>query len=197
MTTLHIDTEAAGNTPPAADLVYPAAFSQGQSTGESRSFPADAAARGAFSVSEQEIRAYPHGLDAMLAGGRSGVEALRLVLSSLEDDKAQDIVVIDLAGKTSIGDFMVIASGTSSRQVGAMAQHLEERLKQAKTPPLAMEGMPQGDWVLLDASDVIVHLFRPEVRAFYNLEKMWGAGLSSPDTEQAGGAPAPAHGHGG
>lgn len=97
--------------------------------------------------------------------------------ASLDDDKAQELVVIDLADKTSLADFMVIASGSSGRQVGAMAQHLQEKLKNAGCGRVATEGLPQGDWVLLDAGDVIVHLFRPEVRAFYNLEQMWGAGM--------------------
>lgn len=100
---------------------------------------------------------------------------LALVQRSLSDDKAQDVVVIDLGGKTSIADFMVIASGTSQRQVGAMADHLREKLKGKGVADVAVEGAIQCDWVLIDTSDVIVHLFRPEVREFYNLEKMWGA----------------------
>ena len=97
-----------------------------------------------------------------------------LAVKSLDDDKAEDIVVIDLAGKTSIADYMVVASGRSSRQVGAMAEHLREKLKVAGAPTVEVEGMAQADWVLIDAGDVIIHLFRPEVRTFYNLEKMWG-----------------------
>lgn len=96
-----------------------------------------------------------------------------LVEASLDDDKAEDITVIALAGKSSIAEYMVIASGRSSRQVGAMADHLAEKLK-ARGLGVAVEGKAAGDWVLLDAGDVVVHLFRPEVRAFYNLEKMWG-----------------------
>ncbi|MFC7453638.1 ribosome silencing factor [Insolitispirillum peregrinum] len=95
------------------------------------------------------------------------------VIEALDSDKAEDIVVIDLAGKTSIADAMVIASGRSSRQVGAMADHLMTKLK-ARGLDVTVEGMTTCDWVLLDAGDVVVHLFRPEVRAFYNLEKMWG-----------------------
>ena len=97
-----------------------------------------------------------------------------LAVKSLDDDKAEDIVVIDLAGKTSIADYMVVASGRSSRQVGAMAEHLREKLKLAGAPAVEVEGLAQADWVLIDAGDVIIHLFRPEVRTFYNLEKMWG-----------------------
>jgi len=99
------------------------------------------------------------------------------VQSSLEDDKADDIVVIELADKSSIADFMVIASGRSSRQVGAMADHLREKLKAEGVHGIAAEGLERCDWVLIDGGDVIVHLFRPEVRSFYNLEKMWGVNL--------------------
>lgn len=95
------------------------------------------------------------------------------VQKSLDDDKAQDVVVIDLDGKTSIGDYMVIATGSSQRQVGAMADHLQENLKASGVSGITAEGTAQCDWVLIDAGDVIVHLFRPEVRSFYNLEKIW------------------------
>lgn len=103
--------------------------------------------------------------------------------TSLEDDKAENIVVIDLAGKTEIADFMVIASGASPRQVGAMTEHLRERLKAIGAGRLAIEGAVQCDWVLIDAGDVIIHLFRPEVRAFYALEKMWGMARPEPGQE--------------
>ena len=98
---------------------------------------------------------------------------LGLVEKSLDDDKAQNVVVIDLTGKSSLTDFMVIATGTSTRHVAAMAEHLRERIeaKGFATPPV--EGLGQSDWVLIDAGDVVVHLFRAEVRRFYNLEKMW------------------------
>ncbi len=99
---------------------------------------------------------------------------LALVLQSLDDDQAQDIVTIDLDGKSSIADFMVIASGRSTRQVAAMAQKLGERLKQNGFGNPRIEGLPAADWVLVDAGGVVVHLFRPEVRSFYNLERMWG-----------------------
>ena len=98
---------------------------------------------------------------------------LQVVLSSLDDDKAQDVISIPLNGKSSIADYMVIASGSSSRQLMAMADHLEHKLKESGTRPLGSEGGRAGDWVLIDAGDVIVHLFRPEVRDFYQLEKMW------------------------
>ena len=106
-------------------------------------------------------------------------ELLELILRTLEDGKAEDVVTIQLAGKTTIADQMVIATGRSTRQVLALAEHLEEAL--AGRMRIAVEGKPQGDWVLIDASDVIVHLFRPEIRAYYNLEKMWGEAL--PDSE--------------
>ena len=102
------------------------------------------------------------------------VEALhRLILASLDDDQAVETISIPLAGKTSIADYMVIASGRSTRQVASMAQKLAERIKAEFKRPVKIEGLPTADWVLIDATDVIVHLFRPEVRSFYNLEKMW------------------------
>ena len=97
-----------------------------------------------------------------------------LVLQSLDDDQAQDVISIPLAGKSSIADHIVIASGRSSRQVASMAQKLAERIKQLTGRPVRIEGLPVADWVLIDAGDVVVHLFRPEVRSFYNLERMWG-----------------------
>ena len=100
-------------------------------------------------------------------------EALRLVLARIDDMKAEDTVTIDLTGKTTIADFMVVTSGRSNRQVGAIADRVLEDLHKAGVPDVRVEGMPHCDWVLIDAGDVIVHVFRPEVRAFYNLEKMW------------------------
>jgi ribosome-associated protein len=107
-------------------------------------------------------------------GAPSPAEALHeLVLRSLDDDQAVEVVSIPLNGKSSIADFMVIASGRSSRQVASMAQKLTERIKQDLGRLVRVEGLPVADWVLIDAEDVIVHLFRPEVRSFYNLERMW------------------------
>jgi ribosome-associated protein len=100
-------------------------------------------------------------------------ELLTRVIASLEDDKAEDIVQIDLRGKSSIADWMVVASGRSSRQVASISEKLVERLKQGHGVPCKVEGKDAGDWVLIDAGDVIVHVFRPEVRDFYQLEKMW------------------------
>jgi ribosome-associated protein len=100
---------------------------------------------------------------------------LTTVLNSLSDAKAENVVPIDLQGKTSIGDHMVIASGRSQRHVGAIAEQLREALKDSGQRELRVEGLPHCDWVLIDTGDVIVHIFRPEVREFYNLEKMWSA----------------------
>jgi ribosome-associated protein len=100
---------------------------------------------------------------------------LDMVTAQLDDAKAEAISTIDLAGKGAIADFMVVASGRSSRHVGAIADQLVEKLKGAGYRDLRVEGMPQCDWVLVDAGDVVVHLFRPEVRSFYNLEKLWSA----------------------
>jgi ribosome-associated protein len=97
----------------------------------------------------------------------------QLVMTQLDDDQAQEIVSIPLAGKSSIADHMVIASGRSTRQVASMAQKLAEKIKQAGFGNARVEGLPAADWVLIDAGDVVVHLFRPEVRSFYNLERMW------------------------
>ena len=99
-----------------------------------------------------------------------------LILDQLDQDQAQDLVSIPLEGKSSIADHMVIASGRSTRQVAAMATKLAERLKKEGHGTPRIEGLPAADWVLIDAGDVVVHLFRPEVRSFYNLERMWGFG---------------------
>lgn len=106
-------------------------------------------------------------------------EALNLVLAQLDDAKAEDTLTIDLEGKTTIADYMVVTSGRSNRQVGAIADRLLRAFSERGIDGVRVEGMPHCDWVLLDAGDVIVHIFRPEVRAFYNLEKMWAANLSA------------------
>jgi len=108
--------------------------------------------------------------------GKAGSDKLvTTVLNSLSDAKAEDVVSIDLTGKSTIADLMVIASGRSQRHVGAVADQLLEKLKDTGVKNARVEGMPLNDWVLIDAGDVIVHIFRPEVRQFYNLEKMWSA----------------------
>nr|WP_231733247.1 MULTISPECIES: ribosome silencing factor [unclassified Phenylobacterium] len=104
-------------------------------------------------------------------GRNGGVEDL--ILTRLEDDKAQDVVFIDIKGKSPVADGLIVASGRSGRHVGAMADHLLRALKDAGYGKCRVEGMPSADWVLIDAGDVIVHLFRPEVRSFYNIEKIW------------------------
>lgn len=106
---------------------------------------------------------------------------LKVVGDILEDRKAEDVVVIDLAGKSTIADYMIVATGQSSRQVTALAEHLLKAIKGQGLIGIIPEGARQGDWVLIDAGDVIIHLFRPEVREFYNLEKMWGAAHDAPD----------------
>ena len=103
---------------------------------------------------------------------------LALAEKILEDGKAEDIVAIDLKGKSDIADYLMIATGRSQRQIMALAQHLIDGLKAAGHGKLAVEGKRHGEWVLIDAGDVVVHLFRPEARAYYNLEKMWGEALS-------------------
>jgi ribosome-associated protein len=105
------------------------------------------------------------------------VEALhQMILQSLDDDQAVETITIPLAGKSSIADHMVIASGRSTRQVASMAEKLSRRIKEQFHRSPRVEGLPTADWVLIDAGDVIVHLFRPEVRSFYNLERMWSFG---------------------
>jgi ribosome-associated protein len=124
------------------------------------------------------VRAVPM---TALSGDVASEALLDRILSSLDDDKADDVVTIPLRGRSSMADYMVICSGRSSRQVGAIAEKLMERLKAEFGRTCRVEGKEQGDWVLIDAQDVIVHVFRPEVREFYQLEKMWmptGAGLA-------------------
>jgi len=114
-------------------------------------------------ISKSSVR--PQGVDALAA----------IVLASLDNDKAEEVVTIDLRGRSSFTECMVVATGRSTRQVGAMADHLLALLKDAGVSAAA-EGISQGDWVLIDAGDLVVHLFRPEVREFYDLEGMWSEG---------------------
>ena len=113
------------------------------------------------------------GRTAPLSKGPAPAEILALVLSRLDDEKAADTTAIDLRGKTSIADHMVVTSGRSQRHVGAIAEHLVQALQARGLRGVRVEGLPHCDWVLIDAGDVIVHVFRPEAREFYNLEKMW------------------------
>jgi ribosome-associated protein len=108
-------------------------------------------------------------------------DLLKIVEKSLDADKAEDIISIDLTGKSTIADYMVIATGRSNRQLASMAQHLDEKLAKSGIKQVSIEGLTQGEWVLLDGGDVIVHLFKPETRRFYNLEKMWGVALPEPE----------------
>ena len=96
-----------------------------------------------------------------------------LVLARLDDDKAEDVVVIDLMGKSPLADTIIVASGRSARHVSALADHVQRSLKEGGFGKVQVEGLPQADWVLIDVGDVIVHIFRPEVRSFYQLEKIW------------------------
>jgi ribosome-associated protein len=109
-----------------------------------------------------------------VTGDHGPIEALEaLVLQSLDDDKAEDVVSIDLRGKSSVTDFMIIATGRSNRHVNALTEHLHQALKDAGRKDTRIEGLQTCDWVLMDVGDIVIHLFRPEVRSFYNLEKMW------------------------
>jgi ribosome-associated protein len=110
-------------------------------------------------------------------------ETLRIVLHRLDDMKAEDTLTIDLRNQSAIADYMVVTSGRSNRHVGSVADRVLEDLREAGFAGVRVEGMPHCDWVLIDAGDVVVHVFRPEVRAFYNLEKMWSRGRAS--TRQA------------
>ncbi len=109
------------------------------------------------------------------SGTQSANAALSVVLDSLEDSKAEDIVTIDIAGKSALGDHMVVVSGRSNRHVVAICDHLVRDIKDAGLGPARVEGADAGDWVLIDTGDIIVHVFRPEVREFYNIERMWSA----------------------
>nr|WP_325265650.1 ribosome silencing factor [uncultured Rhizobium sp.] len=113
-------------------------------------------------------------------GDDAAAHALDQVLTSLEDSKAEDIVTINIAGKSALGDYMVVVSGRSSRHVMAICDHLITDLKAEGLRGTRVEGMETGDWVLIDTGDIIIHVFRPEIREFYNIEKMWAA----PDVEE-------------
>ncbi|MDG4885068.1 MAG: ribosome silencing factor [Mesorhizobium sp.] len=117
---------------------------------------------------------------AGISGNDAASLAIKTVLASLEDSKAENIVSIDIQGKSSLADYMVVASGRSHRHVSAVADHLLKALKDAGLGMARVEGLASADWVLIDSGDIIVHVFRPEVREFYNLEKMWQA----PDLEE-------------
>ena len=144
------------------------------------------AEKGTLTLSLQPAHGAPHTAPVLeepasepLNGGTSALadgEDLSLetlIVDRLDDDKAQDIVCIDLKGKSSVADTLIIASGRSHRHVGALADHVMRALKDAGHGKAKVEGLPACDWVLIDCGDVVVHIFRPEVRTFYNIEKMW------------------------
>ena len=108
-----------------------------------------------------------------VAEGHTDMALETLIVDKVDDDKAQDIVCIDLKGKSSVADTLIIASGRSHRHVGALADHVLRTLKDAGYGKVKVEGLPACDWVLIDVGDVVVHIFRPEVRTFYNIEKIW------------------------
>jgi ribosome-associated protein len=142
-----------------------------QSRGSKRSFPlnSEAAHRAQESVGPEAAGSDPE----------SRVSALEdLILGRLDDDQAQDVVVIDLKGKSAVADGLIVASGRSQRHVGAIADHLLRALKEHGYGRARVEGLPHCDWVLIDTGDIIVHLFRPEVRSFYNIEKIWSVDAS-------------------
>jgi ribosome-associated protein len=112
---------------------------------------------------------------AELVSAHDSEALLGQIATWLDDAKAENVVTIDIKGKSSIGDYMVIASGRSDRHVGAIAEQLQKKLKEGGRARVRIEGQPQCDWVLIDIGDIVVHVFRPEVREFYNLEKMWSA----------------------
>ncbi len=121
---------------------------------------------------------------APVSGSAPSSRALAMVLASLDDSKAEDIVSIDIQGKSALADHMVVASGRSHRHVSAIAEHLITALKDAGFGTARVEGKDSADWVLIDTGDIIVHVFRPEVRSFYNLEKMWLAPDMGQDSER-------------
>ncbi len=129
------------------------------------------------------LRAQQRALEPVSRMRPDAAEIVRLVLARLDDMKAEDALTIDLRDKSSIGDYMVVASGRSQRHVGSLADRVLEDLRKAGVSA-TVEGLPHCDWVLIDAGDVIVHVFRPEVRNFYNLEKMW---LASRPAQRAAG----------
>ena len=118
-------------------------------------------------------RGAPHA--ELLSEGQKPAALLKDIVHWLDEAKAEEIVTIDLAGKSSIGDFMVVATGRSDRHVGAIAEQIGRKLKEQGLGRVRVEGMEACDWVLIDTGDIIVHVFRDEVREFYNLEKMWSA----------------------
>ena len=129
--------------------------------------------RGKEALQSQRVAVARKSQAAVVGAHPSPEEMLQIVLARLDDQKAADITRIDLKGKTTLADYMVVSCGRSHRHVGAIAENVVEALEKRGVSGVRVEGLPHCDWVLIDASDVIVHVFRPEVREFYNLEKMW------------------------
>ena len=121
-----------------------------------------------YEMSENEMPEEAYGLAAIDPGALKD-----MILASLDDDQAEDVVCIDLAGKSSLADAIIVASGRSHRHVAAIADHIVRKLKDAGVGRARVEGLPNADWVLIDAGDVVAHIFRPEVRAFYAIERIW------------------------
>ncbi len=167
----------------ACSVIYCVRFAPGRSTGAQPLEDND------LSFSGTAGQPATHGHTSMSAPQTATSDALlAAILTSLDEDKGEDIVQINLRGKSEIGDYMVIASGRSTRQVSAMAEKLTDKLKAEFGVLSKIEGKDTGDWVLIDTGDVIVHIFRPEVREFYQLEKMWVPGADN----TAGSTPAAA-----
>ncbi|GAB0117283.1 ribosome silencing factor [Acidisoma sp. 7E03] len=133
---------------------------------------------GAATIRKKAVISGPRAKSRKAQAAPSDLDRLQtLIVTSLEDDKGEEIVTLDLAGKASFADRMIIASGLADRQISAMAVHLQEKLKEEGFGRVRIEGEGGSDWVLIDAGDIVVHLFKPDARALYGLEKMWGAEL--------------------
>ena len=132
------------------------------------------------SALEGELAHMPHA--EAVSKGQDSELIVEQILAWLDEAKAEDVIAINLEGKSSVGDFMIIASGRSARHVGAVADQLRRKLKETGQGNVQAEGAETCDWVLLDTGDIIIHIFRPEVREFYNLEKMWQTDRPSEDT---------------
>ncbi len=138
-------------------------------------------------IAQSAPAAYPANINSIGATNGSSSNLKSLILNRLDEEQANDVVSIDLAGKSDVADAMIIASGRSQRHVGAVADKIARELKEAGHGTVSIEGLPACDWVLIDAGDVIVHLFRPEVRDFYRLERIWAPELFAGDSDPAAG----------
>jgi ribosome-associated protein len=169
-----------------AKKATPAKKSVGKSASKSKSAAKKpVAAKPAAKTAKPKAAATRRNVAATAQPDPRRFDLLKMVEKSLDADKAENIVHVDLAEKSAIADFMVIATGRNTRQLAAMAQHVAEKLSKAGIKTINIEGLSQGDWVLVDGGDIIVHLFRPEIRSLYGLEKMWGINLPTPEALQA------------